>query len=300
MTLGQTIKNLRKEHGLSREELSQKIGVTYWTVAKYETDKRSPDYETTKKIADVFNVSVDYLLNRTSSRKTAGMGEEDQVEPVEIDLLDALEDNDINITAGDQPITREQRVSILRALVNPGVQPQKANKIPILGTIRAGLPLLAESQWIGEVEISPSLKADFALKVIGDSMSWAGIHEGDIAILRKTEVAQHGMIVAAGVEEEEWTATLKYYVVENGQHLLRAGNPAYEDVIIGPEHRIIGHVVKIHKDPLPLHMYKNILLSGEIFSDTWEEAIETASQYGMSGQQVKKLIELFSHMVKQI
>jgi len=73
----------------------------------------------------------------------------------------------------------------------------------------------------------------------------------------------------------------------------------YHGISSWPENRIIGYMVNIHKDPPPLPVYKNIMLSRESFTDKWEEAIETSSQYGMSGQQVKRLVELFSHMVKQ-
>ncbi len=44
--------------------------------------------------------------------------------------------------------------------------------IPLLGTIRAGLPLLAEENWDEQVEVSANLQADYALRVTGDSMSW--------------------------------------------------------------------------------------------------------------------------------
>jgi len=73
--------------------------------------------------------------------------------------------------------------------------------IPLLSTIRAGIPLLAEENWEYEVEVPADLEADFALRVTGDSMSWAGIHDGDIAILRKTDIPSHGMIVATGIED---------------------------------------------------------------------------------------------------
>ena len=74
------------------------------------------------------------------------------------------------------------------------------------------------------------LNADFALRIMGDSMSWVEIHEGDLAFLRKIETPSHGMIVTAGVEDVEWSATLKFYVKENGKVFLRAANPAYEDI----------------------------------------------------------------------
>ncbi|MDK2824544.1 MAG: repressor LexA [Clostridia bacterium] len=170
--------------------------------------------------------------------------------------------------------------------------------IPILGVIRAGLPLLAEENWEEEIEVPPNLHADFALRVIGDSMSWAGIHEGDIAILQKIDIPSHGMIVAAGIEDATWEATLKFYVKENGKPILRAANPAYEDIVITPAHRIIGQVVSVQKEPPTLQTYKDILIPREIMDEQWQKAIEKATQYGLDGEKVEKLIELFAHMAK--
>lgn len=56
------IRELRKQHGLTMRELGEKIGVSESTISLYETGKREPNYETLLKIAELFNVSVDYLL----------------------------------------------------------------------------------------------------------------------------------------------------------------------------------------------------------------------------------------------
>ena len=172
--------------------------------------------------------------------------------------------------------------------------------IPVLGTIKAGIPVLANGNWEGQVPAPADLNADFALRIMGDSMSWVGIHEGDLAFLRKIETPSHGMIVAAGVEDVEWSATLKFYVKENGKIFLRAANPAYEDILVGPEHRIIGQVVSIQKEPPSLQVYKHHLVVKETLDSGWDDAIEKAASHGMDGEKVKKLIELFSHMVKNV
>lgn len=57
--------SLRKEKGLSREELSIKLGVSYSTIAKYESGSREPDIEMIDKIANLFEVTTDYLLGRS-------------------------------------------------------------------------------------------------------------------------------------------------------------------------------------------------------------------------------------------
>lgn len=68
MTFGQRLKKLREEKDISREELAQRLGISYWTLSKYETDSRSPDHETIVTIAEHLNVTTDYLLGRTNQR----------------------------------------------------------------------------------------------------------------------------------------------------------------------------------------------------------------------------------------
>lgn len=63
MTLGEKIKQLRKEKDWSQTQLAQKLGVHPKHISKYENDVHNPPVETLAKIADIFGVSVDYLLN---------------------------------------------------------------------------------------------------------------------------------------------------------------------------------------------------------------------------------------------
>ncbi|AMA74815.1 hypothetical protein ACH33_16955 [Aneurinibacillus sp. XH2] len=65
MTLGERIKYLREKNGYAQKFVAEKIGVRNNTLSSYESDKRQPDYDTLQKIADFFEVSVDYLLGRT-------------------------------------------------------------------------------------------------------------------------------------------------------------------------------------------------------------------------------------------
>ena len=63
MTLGEKIKEARKEHGLSQEQFAEKLCVSRSAVAKWETDKGTPDIENLKAISSLLNVSIDYLLD---------------------------------------------------------------------------------------------------------------------------------------------------------------------------------------------------------------------------------------------
>ncbi|HZG84917.1 helix-turn-helix transcriptional regulator [Paenibacillus sp.] len=64
-TCGQRISELRESQKLTQGELSSRLGITRASLSHYETGRRVPDYETIKKIADFFRVSVDYLIGRT-------------------------------------------------------------------------------------------------------------------------------------------------------------------------------------------------------------------------------------------
>lgn len=63
--LGLRLRKLRTSFKLNQEELGKKIGVGKTTISQYESETRSPDTGTLQKIAEVFNVSTDYLLGRT-------------------------------------------------------------------------------------------------------------------------------------------------------------------------------------------------------------------------------------------
>lgn len=66
--IGAKLKELRKEANITQVEFAEKFNISKGTIAMWETDKREPDYVTLSKIADFFNVSVDYLLGRTNNR----------------------------------------------------------------------------------------------------------------------------------------------------------------------------------------------------------------------------------------
>ncbi|AFK85868.1 MULTISPECIES: helix-turn-helix domain-containing protein [Thermoanaerobacterium] len=68
MTFSDRLKELRKEKNLTQEDLAKILEISRSTIAGYETERKEPDYETLKKIADFFNVSIDYLLGRIDIR----------------------------------------------------------------------------------------------------------------------------------------------------------------------------------------------------------------------------------------
>lgn len=116
--------------------------------------------------------------------------------------------------------------------------------VPIVGTVTAGMPILAVEQIEGYLPYSGRVSSDkplFALKVRGDSMINAGIFDGDIIVVEKTPTALNGEIVVAMVEDE---ATVKRFYKENGHFRLQPENDDYEPIIVNKV-VILGKVVSL-------------------------------------------------------
>lgn len=122
------------------------------------------------------------------------------------------------------------------AVVSEGREFAGEMSLPILGRIAAGVPIEALQNEIGRVAAPPELVGSgehYALEVKGDSMIGAGILEGDVVILKRTESADSGDIVVALIDSEE--ATLKRLRKRGNSIALEAANPAYETRIFGPD-----------------------------------------------------------------
>lgn len=104
-------------------------------------------------------------------------------------------------------------------------------KVPKLGTIAAGKPLLSEENLDGYVTIAEPFvkpgKTYFALNVRGASMVNAGILEGDLAIIEQTEMAAEGQIVVAVVDN---AITLKRFYREQDRIRLQPENPDFQPI----------------------------------------------------------------------
>ena len=120
--------------------------------------------------------------------------------------------------------------------------------VPIVGEIAAGSPLLAEENKIGEVSV-PQEKFNqnlFALKINGDSMLDAGIHDGDIVVIDKGVEPKNGDIVAFMINDTE--ATVKYLDTISGKRFLIPANKNYNNQEINSNIQPIGKVVSLFRD----------------------------------------------------
>lgn len=69
---GSRLRQLRKEDNLTQKELAAKLGLAFSTISMYERGIREPDFETTEAIADYFNVSMDFLLGKSTNSALMG------------------------------------------------------------------------------------------------------------------------------------------------------------------------------------------------------------------------------------
>ncbi len=109
-----------------------------------------------------------------------------------------------------------------------------SGKVPLLGSIAAGSPILAVENFDGYVDLpwnnaKYSTEELFALKIKGESMIDAGIFDGDVVIVRKSAYADNGQIVAALIDEE---ATVKTFYKEDGHFRLQPENRTMEPIIV--------------------------------------------------------------------
>lgn len=147
---------------------------------------------------------------------------------------------------------RARSISLLE-LVAPF---EHALRLPIVGRIRAGTPVLAQEQveghvvvdgaWLGAAPEAAGAPPHFALKVQGESMINAGILEGDYVIIRQQPAAETGDIVAALLDDE---ATIKRFMKERDEIRLQPEHPTMGPIIVTPDQQlaILGKVVAVFR-----------------------------------------------------
>lgn len=195
-SFGKTLKTLRNSRNISATKLSEDLNIHRGSLSNWETGRRTPDSEMLLKIANYFNVSVDYLLG-----------------------------NDTNDTDDTDLFNLKGDVRFLKK-----VKDNEMVKIPVLGAIRAGLPLYADEniidyEYVHQEELVMG-EETFFLEVKGDSMINARIYDGDrVRIRKQNHLDNNGDIMAVRVNGDE--ATLKrVYLQENGIALI-SENPKY-------------------------------------------------------------------------
>ena len=189
ITFGSRLASLRKEKDLSQAELGKLLGVAASTIGMYEKDNRQPNFEVEEKIADFFNVDLAYLRGK-QEQKT---------------LSSAVPDI-------------------------PGIIPLPTGKrVPIIGSIACGTPILAQENIEGYLSINPDNSADFCLICKGDSML-PRCQNGDLVLIRKQPTVDNGEIAAVRIGDE---ATLKkVYRPAPDQLMLIAENSDFPPIVL--------------------------------------------------------------------
>jgi len=114
-----------------------------------------------------------------------------------------------------------------RSYIYGSSKPSFPKKIPLLGTIACGIPILADQNIESYIDTPEPVKADFALRCKGDSMINARIFDGDIVYIRQQETVENGEIAAVLIGTE---ATLKKVYVYPNRIELRAENPLFKPI----------------------------------------------------------------------
>lgn len=133
-------------------------------------------------------------------------------------------------------------------LIQQFAEKEQTNRIPIIGRVAAGSPILAEENVEGSIIIDPSFlrkaKDCFALKVKGDSMIDAGIFEGDLVIVSPQSNVANGDIAVASLDNE---VTVKIYENKNNQIKLIPQNQSYSSIVVENKNdfSIVGKVTGV-------------------------------------------------------
>jgi repressor LexA len=122
--------------------------------------------------------------------------------------------------------------------------------VPVMGRIAAGTPIEAIQTRSHTINMPPEMLTTtgehFALEVRGDSMIEAGILDGDIALLKRSDAADTGDIVVALIDDEE--ATLKRFRRRGASIALEPANPQYEVRILPPNRvRVQGKLIGLFR-----------------------------------------------------
>lgn len=127
--------------------------------------------------------------------------------------------------------------------------PIETKKIPLLGKIAAGQPVMAEECFDSYVQCGNFIKADFCLRVQGDSMINARIYDGDIVFIHQQPEVENGEIAAVAIDD---AVTLKRVYFSDNSVMLRAENPKYKPMVFNQSNcsnfRILGKAIAFQGD----------------------------------------------------
>ena len=162
----------------------------------------------------------------------------------------ALEVIKLPETASANDIYNSFSPSVIKCGSDENTSNVKSSEISVLGKIAAGTPIEAIQNEVARIPLPANIEKNgeyFGLKVQGDSMIEAGIHEGDTVIIRRTDTADNGKIVVALIDNHE--AMLKRIRRKGKTIALESANRNYETKIFGPDRvKVQGILVSLYRN----------------------------------------------------
>ncbi len=206
--IGLRIAQRRCQLGLTMDAVAQKIGVAKSTVQRYEKGQIAKiKLPVIESIASALTVNPNWIIGNTD---------------------DPMPD-----------IHYRPRFAAENIIPMSGMY-----KVPLVGMIACGTPILAMENTDGEVDVPDHIHADFALRCKGDSMINARIFDGDIVYIRQQDSVENGEIAAVLIDDE---ATLKRVRIYDDHISLEPENPQYKPIVFWDEEmnsvRILGKAV---------------------------------------------------------
>lgn len=146
----------------------------------------------------------------------------------------------LGVTESELLLSEEERLP--SNIIRPN-----ARQVPLIGTICAGTGIIAEEHYEGSIIIDKSIQADFALHVKGNSMSGAGIQDGDLVYIEKLTNFKEGQIYAVGIKGED-EAVIRIVNIVGNNYVLSPQNPSFSPRICDMgEVFIIGRVTGLYR-----------------------------------------------------
>lgn len=222
-TVVELIRSALNKKGVDEYDFCLKLKIPIDSLHKWRTGESYSFFDLLPQIAKYLNVSVTDLLGRETDFKGRPLSNPEVYrEYIENEKQLAKNAQDIMKGIGKD------------GLLSDAIPVKQLHRIPIVGTVAAGAPILAEENIEGyDVADIAHPEQYFFLRVKGDSMINAGIKPGDLVLVHRQDYAENGQIVVCIVNGYE--ATLKRFKLAKDRVVLMPENPEYEPYVLSCE-----------------------------------------------------------------
>lgn len=276
MDLCSRLVELRKENGYTRESLANELGISKYTLRNYELGSTEPGHSFLIKIANFFNVSIDYIMGVTNERERTSSYQLKSSEHEHIkkySLLDDFGRETVDIIL-NRELSRVQQLD--RASIQSHSKPAALRIYTYLNKIAcAGSGFYFEDIPTDIVEAPYMEGADFVIGVSGDSME-PTYHDGDMVYVEQRQVIDIGDI---GIFFHNNECLIK----EAGESGLISHNPKYEMIPGSEDIRCIGRVLGKVPDRVE-NSDNNNSFELRLANREFKKALESEKAVGKSGK----------------